>query len=121
MNAVLWIVQSLLALHTAVGAGWKMFQSEKTVPSLARLPHPVWIILAGLEALCALALVLPAVATTTGYLVPIAALAIALEMLGFSVLHWRSPVPSLRPVFYWLAVAAVGVLVAYGRFALHPL
>jgi hypothetical protein len=36
MNIVLWILQAFLALHTAIGAGWKLFNSEQAVPPSRR-------------------------------------------------------------------------------------
>ena len=60
MNILLWVLQILLALHTAIGAVWKFFNSEQTVPSLKAIPHGVWLSLSVIEILCSLALVLPA-------------------------------------------------------------
>ena len=37
MNPTLWVLQSLLALHTAIGALWKFSNSEQAVPSLSAL------------------------------------------------------------------------------------
>jgi hypothetical protein len=42
MNILLWILQILLALHTAMGAVWKFSHSaEQTMPSLKAIPHGV--------------------------------------------------------------------------------
>ncbi len=53
MNIALWILQVLLALHTAMGAVWKLSHSEQTVASLSALPHALWLGLSGLEVLAA--------------------------------------------------------------------
>ena len=49
MNIVLWVVQALLAVHTVVGALWKLSNSEAAVPSLQAIPHPVWTGLSVIE------------------------------------------------------------------------
>jgi hypothetical protein len=95
MNNFLWVLQVLLALHTVTGAIWKFSNSEQTVPSLKAMPHGVWLSLIGLELIVAVALVLPAVARNLGFVVPVAAVAIALEMLLFAVFDFRSGVEPL--------------------------
>lgn len=121
MNIVLWVLQVLLALHTAVGAVWKTTNSEQAVPSLNAVPHGVWLTLAGFEVLLALALVLPAFSKSLGVLAPIAALCIAAEMLFFVVVHVATGHGSeYGEMVYWLVVAAVCAFVAYGRFSLRP-
>lgn len=87
MNIVLWILQALLALHTVIGAGWKLFNSEQAVPTLTAIPSVVWMGLIPFELLCAAGLVAPVVAASLGWLVPIAAIGIAVEMLVFSGVH----------------------------------
>lgn len=121
MNIALWVLQVLLAAHTAVGAVWKFSNSEQTVPSLGALPHGVWLGLSGIELLCALALVLPALSRRMGSLVPVAAVVIAAEMLLFCVLHLVSGDPSHGQMIYWLVVAAICAFIAYGRLVLRPL
>jgi hypothetical protein len=121
MNIVLWILQTLLAAHTAVGAVWKFSNPAQTVPSLSAIPNGVWLGMSVVELLCALGLVLPAVYKPAAVLVPIAALLIAAEMLFFCVLHIASGDPNFGPMIYWLVVAAICGFIAYGRFALKPL
>jgi len=121
MNIVLWILQSVLALHTAIGAVWKFSHSERAVPSLQAIPHGLWLTLAVLELLCALGLVLPALARPLAVLAPFAALALAAEMLLFCVVHLASKAAETGPLVYWLVAAAFCAFTAYGRFALKPL
>lgn len=121
MNILLWVVQILLALHTAIGALWKFSHSEQAVPSLKALPHGVWLAMAVFELLLSAALILPAVSKPAAILVPIAAICVAVEMLFFCVLHLQSSDTSDGPLVYWLVVAAVCGFLAYGRFALRPL
>lgn len=121
MNIALWILQILLALHTAVGAVWKLSNSEQAVPSLSALPHGVWLGMSGVELLCALGLILPLLYRPAAPLIPLAALLIAAEMLLFCALHLASGDGTYGPMIYWLVVAAVCAAIAYGRFVLKPL
>lgn len=121
MNIFLWILQVLLALHTAIGAAWKFSNSEQTIPSLQAIPHGVWLSLSIFELLCTVGLVLPAFYKPLAILVPVAALGIAAEMLVFSGLHLQSGEVKHGPMIYWLVVAAVCAFIAYGRLVLNPL
>jgi hypothetical protein len=49
MNILLWALQILLALHTAVGAVWKFSHSEQTVPPLQAIPHQLWLVMAVMQ------------------------------------------------------------------------
>lgn len=120
MNILLWILQVLLALHTGMGAVWKYSNSEQKVPSLAAIPHGLWLALGVLELLAAVALLLPAVSKSFALLAPIAAAFVAAEMLLFCGLHLGSGMGSRGELVYWLVVAAFSAFVAYGRFALQP-
>jgi len=121
MNIFLWVVQVLLALHTAMGAIWKFSHSaEQTMPSLKAIPSGVWIGMAIVELICALGLVLPALNKSLGITAPIGAVVIAVEMLVFCGLHLASGDSNYGPMVYWLVVAAVCAFVAYGRLVLKP-
>lgn len=120
MNILLWVLQVLLALHTAMGAVWKLSNSEQTVPSLSAIPHGVWLTMSGLELLFSLCLILPAFYKPLAILVPIAAVCIAAEMLIFSGLHIYSGDANYGPMIYWLVVAAICAFIAYGRFVIKP-
>ncbi len=121
MNALLWILQVVLALHTATGAAFKFSHSpEQTMPSLKAIPHGVWMAMSGLELVCALIFIAPVFSKRVGVLVPFAAGYIIAEMLLFTVLHVSSARASYGAVAYWLVVAAVCAFVAYGRVALRP-
>jgi hypothetical protein len=120
MNILLWILQIVLALHTAVGAVWKFSNSEHTVPSLNAIPHGVWLAMSAFELLCSLALILPAFNKPLALLAPIAAVCIAAEMLLFSGLDVYSGSVDHGHMIYWLVVAAICAFIAYGRFVLRP-
>lgn len=121
MNILLWILQVMLALHTAIGAGWKLFNSEQTIPTLSAIPHGVWMVLIPFELICAIGLVVPALAPSLGWLVPLAALGIAIEMLVFSGVHLRADAGGNSQMTYWLVVAALCAMVAVGRWMISPL
>ena len=121
MNALLWVLQVLLALHTAAGAVWKFFNPVQTVPSLQLMPNVVWQGLGVLELFLGLALVLPALYRASALLAPLAALCIAAVMLLYCALHLYSGDPNHGQMIYWLVVASVCAFVAYGRLSLKPL
>lgn len=121
MNILLWILQVLLAFHTITGVFWKFSNSEQAVPSLAALPHAVWLTLAVLEFLCVLGLILPLFLKNKGKWAVFAALYITAEMLLFSVLHLFSAVTDISPLYYWLVVAVISAFIAYGRLVVKPL
>lgn len=109
----------LLALHTLIGAGWKLSHSAETVPSLQAIPHGVWLSLSAVELLCGLGLILPAFNKSWALLAPIAALCIAAEMLLFSGVHLYSGHTPHGPLVYWLTVSALCAFIVYGRFVLR--
>ena len=121
MNIALWVMQVLLAMHTAMGAIWKFSNSEQTTPSLSALPHGVWLGMSVLELVLSVALILPAVNKSLGKLAPIAAAAVAVEMLAMSAVHLSSGASSHGQMIYWLVVAAFCGFLAYGRLALKPI
>ena len=120
MNIFLWVLQVLLALHTAIGAFWEFSNPEQTVPSLQAIPHGAWLGLSVLEVLFSLALILPAFYKPLGILAPVAASCIAAVMLLFCGVHLLSGDANSGPMIYWLVVAAICAFLAYGRFVLKP-
>lgn len=121
MNIFLWVLQILLALHTAVGAVWKFSNSaEQTMPSLKAISNGVWRAMGIIELFCSVALVLPAISVSLAILATVAAVFIASEMLLFCGLHISSGDKNYGPMSYWLVVAAICAFIAYGRFVLHP-
>ena len=121
MNIFLWILQVTLALHTLIGAVWKLSNSEQSVTSLSAIPHVVWIGLIVVEVFCSFFLVLPIFKKSLGFLAPIAAISIAIEMLFFCALNLYSGAGSQGEIIYWLIVAALCAFIAYGRLVLKPL
>lgn len=121
MNALLWVLQTLLAIHTAIGAFWKFSSPAQTVPSLTAIPHGSWLTMSVIELLCAVGFVVPALNRSLGPVAPIAAVGIATEMLAFSAFHFQSGETDYIHLAYWLVVAALCGFIAYGRFVVKPL
>ncbi len=120
MNVLLWVIQLLLALHTAAGAMWKFFNSSQSVPALNAIPHRVWLGMSVVELLCTVGLILPAFSKRLSSVAAASAILIAAEMLVFCGLHLRSGDPDRGELVYWLVVAIVCAFVAYGRLVLKP-
>jgi hypothetical protein len=122
MNILLWVLQILLALHTVMGAVWKFSNpAGQSVPSLAAIPHGVWISISIFEFFIAVALIIPAFYRPLAILAPVAALCIVAIMLIYCVVHLFSGEANHSPVMYWIVVAAICAFIAYGRFILKPL
>lgn len=121
MNILLWILQILLALHTAIGAVWKFSNTAaQTMPSLGAIPDNAWIALAILELFCSVGLVIPAISKRLAFLAPLAALFIAAEMLLFCGMHWIAGASDQSSIIYWLVVAAFCAVIVYGRMVRKP-
>jgi uncharacterized membrane protein len=121
MNIFLWALQILLAVHTTMGAVWKFFNPEQNVPSLQAIPHAIWLGMGIAEFIISVALLIPVVYRPVSILTPIAALAVAAEMLFMCAVHLRSGAPNYGPMIYWLVVAGICGFLAYARFALEPI
>jgi len=118
MNILLWVLQILLALHTAMGAVWKFSNSDKVVPSLRAISRQTWLVISTLELLLSLGLVSTAV-PSLAVLAPIAAACIAVEMLAFIGIHIHKGFARARgPMIYWLVVAIIAACIVYGRLVL---
>ena len=115
MNILLWTLQILLALHTAMGAVWKFSNSDKVVPSLRGIPRGSWLVISGIELVLSVGLIctaLPGLAVVA----PIAAACVAFEMLCFIGIHLYKGFGRVRgPMLYWLGVAVVAGFIVYGR------
>lgn len=120
MNIALWALQLFLALHTAMGAVWKWSHSEQAVPSLAALPHVVWLGLSGIEGLAAIALLLPALGSRFAGASPLGAAFVTGEMLIFTGVHLASGTTAHGELVYWLVVAGLAGFLAFARRSLNP-
>lgn len=122
MNIFLWVIQILLAIHTAIGAVWKFTNTaEQTMPSFSKIPHSLWITMSAVELLCAIGLVMPLFSKSLAIFAPLAASFIAVQMLLFCMLHFFSAESNNSPMIYWLVVFCICILVAYARQYLQPI
>jgi uncharacterized membrane protein YphA (DoxX/SURF4 family) len=119
MNLALWIIAIVLAVAFAASGMMKQFvPKDKLVTSgqgWAQDFSPTSIRLIGLaEILGAIGLVLPAAVHIAPILVPVAAVGLALVMVGAAAVHARrkeAPMVAINAVLLVLAV-----VVAWGRF-----
>lgn len=122
MNIALWIVQGLLALVFLMAGGMKVTQpKEKLAENMA------WVndfsansvkVIGALELLGAIGVVTPQATGILPILTPLAAVGLALTMIGAAITHLRRgemPMIGINVVLLILAL-----FVAYGRFVLVP-
>ncbi len=128
MNIVLWILQILLAAVFA-WHGWMYFRWSPSAEEWLAKRHPGGEPL-GLnpgfrkfigvcELLAAVGLILPSLTGILPMLTPLAAVGLALVMIGALVFHLSRHENS--EVLISVVLIAICVLVAYGRYAVVPL
>ena len=124
MNVLLWVLQFALALLSFAGGAYKVFVFDELakVPASAALSRGGWGALGVFEMVCALLLILPAVAHRLSALTPFAAGALALESVGLAVLYARYSLElaATNPLIWVLLMALVAAFVAYRRYPLSP-
>jgi hypothetical protein len=120
MNLLLWILQSLLAAHTLMGAIWKFSTPAQSLPSLAAIPPPAWLALSLIEITCTIGFILPALGARFAQAPALAAGVVAAEMVLYCALHLTSGGKEHGQLVYWIVVAAFCLFLAYGRVSLRP-
>lgn len=121
MNVVLWILQIVLALYGLMGGAWTVKTASKLGAAQTNpLPGPVWIVLGVLQILFALGLVVPGAAGILPGVTAIAALCLAVEMVGSAaILHAKSLMSSQM---LWAVIPGIlAGVVAYGRMTRLPM
>ena len=123
MNTALWIAQILLALMFLMAGIIKATQpkeklAEKT-PYVEDLSDDTVRLIGVLEILGALGLVLPAVTEILPWLTPLAAVGLALTMIGAARTHIRRGENS--NVVVNVVILAIAIFTVYGRFFAEPL
>ncbi len=123
MNTLTWIVQLLLAFINAAGGSYKIFHFDKLagMPAIAALPKAAWTTLGGVEIVCAVLLVLPALSKSLVRAAVAAALVLALEnavLTGLFVSKggWTGWNPQ-NPAVWTGALGVAALLVAAVRSA----
>lgn len=124
MNIALWIVQILLALAFAASGIMKVSQPmanlSKNMGAWVDDFGPRYVRLIGtVEILGAIGLIIPAVTHILPWLTPVAAIGLALTMLGAMITHGRrNEFPNMVPSLVLLLLAA---FVIFGRFVWVPI
>ncbi len=122
MNIALWIVQWLLGVAFIMAGGLKLTQ-----PYDALAKQMAWVrdfkpntvkLIGGLELLGGIGLIAPALSGVLPWLTPLAAVGLALTMLGAISVHLRrQEMPNIAVNVVLLLLA---VFVIYGRFIVAP-
>jgi hypothetical protein len=123
MNIALWIVAGLLAVGSFAGGGMKVIlPKDKLAASgwgwVEDFSAGTVRAIGTVEVLAAAGLILPAVLDIAPVLVPVAAVGLALLLVGATVTHLRRHEAKLMVVP--LSLLALSVFVALGRFGPQP-
>ncbi len=124
MNVALWIAAVVLALGIGVSGLLKVVFGREKLTSNPRmawaqdLTDPKFRTIGSLEFLGALGVILPALTGIAPVLVPLAAVGLALIMIGAMVFHVRrgDGAASLVPPLVFTLLA---IFVAWGRFGMY--
>jgi hypothetical protein len=118
MNVLLWIVQGLLAVALLASGAMKVSQPKQKLVDMMGWPADFsdnavnGIGLA--ELLAAIGLILPAATGIATWLTPLAAVGLAVLMVGAAATHYRRKEPQMIVVN--AVIFALAVFVAWGRF-----
>ncbi len=124
MNIALWVVQGLLAMAFLMAGGMKMMKPKSEIEEMM-----AWAkdfsggqikMIGAIEVLGALGLILPAATGIMPILTPIAAVGLALTMLGAMITHLRNK-DGMGETLPSVMLMLLSLFVAYGRFVLVPL
>jgi hypothetical protein len=97
--------------------------ASKDVASMGALSQGAWNAIGIFEILCALCLILPGALNIKPVLTPIAAAALAVEMILISALHLKFfglSFQASNPAMWTISLSALAAFIAYGRFVLKP-
>ncbi len=123
MNTVVWIAQGLLAVAMLGAGAMKLTQSKQQLMASGQMdwtedfPEPQIKGIGALEVLAAIGLILPALLDIAPALVGVAAVGVALLMLGAAATHIRRKEPQM--VVVNLVIAAIALFIAIERFGPH--
>jgi uncharacterized membrane protein YphA (DoxX/SURF4 family) len=121
MNLALWIVAGLLAAAFLASGGGKLILSKEKIASFG--PSARWVedfsprsikAIGVLEILGAAGLILPAALDIAPVLVPLAALGLAMIMVGAAIIRFRRQ--EITFMMADLAYLALTLFVVWGRF-----
>ncbi len=118
MNITLWIIQALLALVFLMAGFMKTFRPLDALAQrmswVSKVPSPLVRLLGISEWLGAIGLILPALTQILPWLTALAAVGLALIMIGATVFHAsRREFPGAG---FTVIILILAVFVAYGRW-----
>jgi len=124
MNILLWCFQGLLAVIMLMAGSFKLTKTKSEL----KQKNMEWVdsvsagnikLIGFSQLLISFGLILPQLLGILTWLTPLAALGLALEMLGAIILHIRrkDPIQASIPSIIFVIIAT---FVAYGRFVLIP-
>lgn len=125
MHLALWIITGLLAVAYLVGGGGKLIMPKDKIALASASAR--WVddfdagsvkAIGALEVLAAVGLILPAVLDIAPVLVPLAALGLAMIMVGATITRLRRHEPKYMVAD--LVYLALAVFVAWGRLGPEP-
>ncbi len=122
MGVALWVIQGLLAVAFLGAGAMKLSQPKKKLAEnmswVEDFSQPAVRLIGAVEVLGAIGVVLPALTGILSWLTPLAALGLALTMVGAALTHLRRKEYGNIAVNVVLLVLAA--FVAYGRFFVLP-
>ena len=125
MNTTLWIVQGLLAAAFLMAGSIKLLKPKSELkPQLGdwvdSLSEPVFKIIGVLEVLGAIGLILPMAIQILPVLTPIAAIGLAMTMLGAMILHFQRNEKE-DAINKNMPLLLLALFVTVGRFFILPI
>lgn len=127
MNIIVWVLQGLLAAMFLMAGVMKATQSRAKIKESGG-ERMAWVdsvseggvtAIGVLEFLGALGLILPQVTGILPWLTPLAAVGLALTMIGAAALHIKRG-DDTSAIVTNIVIMAIAAFVAYARFALVP-
>jgi len=121
MNAILWVLQAVLAVLCVAGGAFQMFkldELQKGVAAMRALPSALWALFGLLNCVGGLGLLLPGLLKIGPGLTALSATVVAAlsaVISGLYIYHGDKP-----PLGYSVAMSVMAAFIAYGRFSLKP-
>ena len=119
MNALLWVIQTLLALLFLLAGGAKLAMPAQQLTAHTPLPAAFLRFIGAVEVLGALGLLLPGMLRVRTLLTPLAALGLFIIMVAAVVISARTmgPATAVLP----LVAGVLAVFVAWARWRVSPM
>ncbi len=117
MNALLWILQIVLAVLYFSGGAYKAFMFDELAKQLVTLPRAGWTAVGVFEMVGAVLLIVPAATRWRPNLTAVAATALAIETFGLAALYagYSLEVAATNPLVWSVVMGVLAAFVAFGR------